>query len=392
MSKIEDLIRQYCPNGCEWKRLGDLIRLNLVNVVTPSFKIKRNDYLNEGMVAIISQEAEYISGYWNVNDNRIVDDKYVCFGDHSEHLKYIDFPFVQGADGLKIMKCVSNALNTKYLYYGLCNEYVRQNNYARHFSKLRETSIPIPPLPVQEEIVRILDRFTELEKELEKELEMRKKQYEWYRDELLTFEDDVERKLLKDVIIDINTGLNPRKFFKVNTVDAENYYVTIREMVDGKIVFSERTDRINDEAMKLCNNRSKLDENTVLFSGTGTIGRTVVLKEKPTNWDIKEGVYAIHPIVSKILPDYLGYILHASYVVSKYMSLAVGGTVNSVPMRELKNIEIPVPPLQEQQRIVEILDTFDTLTTDLTKGLPAEIKMRHMQYEYYRNYLFWLLK
>ena len=191
--------------------------------------------------------------------------------------------------------------------------------------------------------------------------------------------DGVEYKKLEEVIIDINTGLNPRKFFKVNTVDAENYYVTIREMVDGKIVFSERTDRINDEAIRLCNNRSKLDENTVLFSGTGTIGRTVVLKEKPTNWDIKEGVYAIHPIVSKILPDYLGYILHASYVVSKYMSFAVGGTVNSVPMGQLKKLEVPVPPLPVQQEIVRILDSFTELT--------AELKARKKQYEYYRNEL-----
>lgn len=391
MSKINELIQTLCPDGVEWKRLGDLIQLNLVNVVTPSFKIKRNDYLKEGMVAIISQEAEYISGYWNVNDNRIVDDKYVCFGDHSEHLKYIDFPFVQGADGLKIMKCVSNTLNTKYLYYSLCNEYIRQNDYARHFSKLRETSISVPPRPVQDEIVRILDEYTDLEAELEaklsEEIELKQKQYEFYRDELLTFGDDVEWKLLKDVITDINTGLNPRKFFKVNTVDAENYYVTIREMVDGKIVFSERTDRINDEAMRLCNNRSKLDENTVLFSGTGTIGRTVVLREKPTNWDIKEGVYAIHPIVSKILPDYLGYILHASYVVSKYMSLAVGGTVNSVPMRELKNIEIPVPSLTEQERIVKILDKYDTYIRDMISTLNTELESRKKQYAYYRDQL-----
>ena len=219
------------------------------------------------------------------------------------------------------------------------------------------------------------------------EIELKQKQYEFYRDELLTFGDDVEWKLLKDVITDINTGLNPRKFFKVNTVDAENYYVTIREMVDGKIVFSERTDRINDEAMRLCNNRSKLDENTVLFSGTGTIGRTVVLKEKPTNWDIKEGVYAIHPIVSKILPDYLGYILHASYVVSKYMSLAVGGTVNSVPMRELKNIEIPVPSPTEQERIVKILDKYDTYTRDMISVLNTELESRKKQYAYYRDQL-----
>ena len=107
--------------------------------------------------------------------------------------------------------------------------------------------------------------------------------------------DGVEIKELNDVIISLNTGLNPRQFFKLNTEDAENYYVTIREMHGGKVVFSDKTDRMNDEAMRLCNNRSNLEKGDVLFSGTGTIGETVVLDETPQNWNIKEGVYTIKP-------------------------------------------------------------------------------------------------
>lgn len=195
--------------------------------------------------------------------------------------------------------------------------------------------------------------------------------------------DGVKFRKIKEVCTDINTGLNPRKFFKVNTIDAENYYVTIREMVDGNIIFSDKTDKINDEAMMLCNNRSKLDENTVLFSGTGTIGRIVVLNEAPKNWNIKEGVYALHPIITLIVPKYLGYVLQSSKIVSKYMNYVCGGTVKSIPMRDLKNVEIPVPPLEVQQEIVRILDNF----TSLKETLELELESRKKQYEYYRNAL-----
>lgn len=386
MSKIEDLIRQYCPNGCEWKRLGDLIRLNLVNVVTPSFKIKRNDYLNEGMVSIISQEAEYISGYWNVNDNRIVDDKYVCFGDHSEHLKYIDFPFVQGADGLKIMKCVSNTLNTKYLYYSLCNEYVRQNDYARHFSKLRETSIPVPPLPIQKEIVRILDKFTELEKELEKELEMRKKQYEWYRDELLTFGDEVERHDITEVF-DLRNGYTPSKSVKEYWENGTVDWFRMEDIREHGNVLSEATQKVSESAVK---GGKKIKANSIALATTATIGEHALiivdcLGNQQFTFFTKSELF-----FDKVNMNFMNYYF---FKIDEWCKTHTRqGNFASVDMDALKQLQIPVPPLQEQQRIVEILDTFDTLTTDLTKGLPAEIKMRHMQYEYYRDYLFGLLK
>lgn len=199
--------------------------------------------------------------------------------------------------------------------------------------------------------------------------------------------DGVKFRKIKEVCTDINTGLNPRKFFYVNTIDAENYYVTIREMVDGNIIFSDKTDKINDEAMMLCNNRSKLDENTVLFSGTGTIGRIVVLNEAPKNWNIKEGVYALHPIITLIVPKYLGYVLQSSKIVSKYMNYVCGGTVKSIPMRDLKNVEIPVPPLEIQKEIVHLLDDFTAKTAELQSELNKEFEARKKQYEHYEETL-----
>lgn len=190
-----------------------------------------------------------------------------------------------------------------------------------------------------------------------------------------------------DVIVSLNTGLNPRQFFKLNTDDAKNYYITIREIRNGKITPNEKTDMINDEALRLCDNRSNLEIGDVLFSGTGTIGETAVITEEPYNWNIKEGVYSIKPNQNLILPFFLYYLLQTEQIKASYMKKVAGGTVKSIPMAEMKKIIIPLPPLPEQERIVSILDRFDKLCNDITEGLPAEIEARRKQYEYYRDKL-----
>ena len=192
---------------------------------------------------------------------------------------------------------------------------------------------------------------------------------------------------LGEVILSLNTGLNPRQFFKLNTDDATNYYVTIRELQTNRVVFNEKTDKINDKAMKLCNNRSNLEKGDVLFSGTGTIGETALLSETPKNWNIKEGVYTIKPDKEKIDSAFLMYLLHTEKIRAAFLAKAAGGTVKSVPMGELKKILIPVPPLQKQQQAVEILNHFESICNDITTGLPAEIEARQKQYEYYRDRL-----
>ena len=150
---------------------------------------------------------------------------------------------------------------------------------------------------------------------------------------------------------------------------------------------TEKTDRINDYALRLCNNRSNLESGDVLFSGTGTIGETAVIEETPTNWNIKEGVYTIKPDPTKLNSKFLRYILMTAPIRASYMKKVAGGTVKSIPMAEMKKLRIPIPSIEEQRRIVSILDRFDSLCNDITAGLPAEIEARQKQYEYYRDKL-----
>lgn len=197
----------------------------------------------------------------------------------------------------------------------------------------------------------------------------------------------IERKKLDDVIKSLKTGLNPRSFFKLNTPDAENYYVTIREIEKNKIKFSDKTDRINNEALKLCNNRSNLEVGDVIFSGTGTIGEVALIEENPYNWNIKEGVYSLKPNCEIINSKYLMYALMGKDIKNKISKKIFGGTVKSISMKDLIEIKILLPSLEVQEYVVSILDKFDTLVNDIKIGLPKEIELRQKQYEYYREKL-----
>ncbi|EOX4147099.1 restriction endonuclease subunit S [Vibrio cholerae] len=201
---------------------------------------------------------------------------------------------------------------------------------------------------------------------------------------------EVEWRPLEKVIHSLKTGLNPRKNFQLNTSDAQGYYVTVREIQDGKIVFLDKTDRVNNRALELINGRSNLEVGDILFSGTGTVGRTAVIEEKPANWNIKEGVYTIKPIQEKILPRFLSHLLNSSEIVKDYSKKIVGNPVVSLPMGELKKLLIPIPcpdnpekSLAIQAEIVRILDVFTAMTAELI----AELNMRKKQYNYYRDKL-----
>lgn len=280
-------------------------------------------------------------------------------------------------------------------------------------SRFKKLRFAVPPLKVQERIVYVLDNFdavcNDLNIGLPAEIEARQKQYEYYRDRLLSFDaaisDGIERERergvaklrqyifgyasvrLNDVILSLNTGLNHRSFFRLNTDDATNYYITIREIHDGNIIPTDKTDRMNNEALRLCNNRSSLEAGDVLFSGTGTIGETAVITAMPKDWNIKEGVYTIKPDQEFIIPMFLRYALMSKDIIKEYEKKIVGGTIKSIPMKELKNISICIPTLEKQQEIIDLVDRFNTLCNDIKSGLPAEIKARHKQYEYYRDKL-----
>ena len=186
-------------------------------------------------------------------------------------------------------------------------------------------------------------------------------------------------KKLGEVIDNLRTGLNPRVHFKLNTDDATGYYITVRELKGFEFRVDAKTDRINEQAIRRINERSNLKIGDVLYSGTGTIGRTAVVNELPTWWNIKEGVYAITLNSTKLNPYYFVYATHSDSFKKRVLARTSGTTVRSIPMKELKEIPLLVPPLSEQHSIVTRLDAafshIDALKANAEKQLNEARKL-----------------
>ncbi|WP_373761111.1 restriction endonuclease subunit S [Streptococcus ferus] len=361
MTKIEEMIADLCPNGVVWKELGEVCD----TVVSP-IKLKRHEYRSNGEIAIIDQGEEFIAGYIDI-EKYLPKDEYVIFGDHSEHIKFVNFPFVQGADGLKILKSRQGVI-PKYLYYCFSNFYKKEGNYKRHWSGARTTLIPIPPLKIQEEIVKILDKFTEYVTELTAELTDRQKQYSFYRDKLLSFEDEVyqvEWKTLGEVFDVIAGGDAPKEAF--SEIQTEEFSIPI--LSNG----------IEQKAIYGWTNIAKIKESSLTVSARGTIGWTSYQTEP------------FYPIVRLLVltPKIKVNLRYAFYymksIENNYEIPKSGIPQLTRPMITEK--VIPIPPLEIQSRIVEVLDNFDTVCNDLKIGLPKEIELRQKQYEYFRDKL-----
>ena len=361
MTKIEELLAELCPNGVVWKELGEVCD----TVVSP-IKLKRNEYQSNGAIAIIDQGEEFIAGYIDI-EKYLPKDEYVIFGDHSEHIKFVNFPFVQGADGLKILKSRQGVI-PKYLYYCFCNFYKKEGNYKRHWSVARTTPIPIPPLEIQQEIVALLDTFTEYVTELTAELTDRQKQYSFYRDKLLSFEDEVyqvEWKTLGEVFDVIAGGDAPKEAF--SEIQTEEFSIPI--LSNG----------IEQKAIYGWTNIAKIKEPSLTVSARGTIGWTSY-QTKPFYPIVR--LLVLTPKI-KVNLRYAYYYLKS--IENNYEIPQSGIPQLTRPMIKEKVIPIPSPHIQE--RIVQVLDNFDTVCNDLKIGLPKEIELRQKQYEYFREKL-----
>lgn len=180
-------------------------------------------------------------------------------------------------------------------------------------------------------------------------------------------------KKLGEVIDHLRTGLNPRTHFKLNTPDADGYYITVRELKGFSIEPDEKTDKVNSAAIKRINERSNLKIGDVLFSGTGTIGKTALVSKLPENWNIKEGVYAMTPKHSELDSKYFIYYIGSEFFLRFVNDKAAGTGVRSIPMKELVKLPISIPSLSEQQRIVSRLDSafayIDELKANAEKQL-----------------------
>ena len=220
--------------------------------------------------------------------------------------------------------------------------------------------VPVPPLPVQEEIVRILDNFTELEAELEAELTARKKQYEYYREQLLSSSENTEFMSLSELVI-IKRGV---RVIKNQLIENGSYPVYQNSL--KPLGFYDK---------------GNYKGNTTYIITAGAAGEIGY-----SNIDFWAADDCFCLICSNNLESkYLYYVLKSQqeFLFSKVRRASIPRLSRSV----IEKIQIPIHPLVEQKRIVSILDKFDTLVNDISIGLPAELKARRQQYEYYRNQL-----
>ena len=380
MSRIEELIKEKCPDGVEYRTIESVIEL-----MQPKIKIKSNDYLQCGKYPVIDQGKEFIGGYTN-EETPFLKDEYVIFGDHTCVVKYIDFEFVQGADGVKVLKADKTVILPRYLYH--CMTAIKMVvDYARHWSKMKIEEIPVPPIEVQQEIVRILDKFTELEAELQVELNARKKQYGEYLNLLMDFSNNDSIKYMSvGELFEIKNGLNKEKeaFGKGKPIINFTDVFKKRYLVNGN--FFGLVD-VNEEEIE----RYSAKKGDVFFTRTSEtredIGMSSTLIEDVEGCVFSGFVLRARPLTNLLLPKFCSYYFSTNHVRRTIMRYASFTTRATTTGPKLAKIMVPILPISEQQKIVDILDRMDAICNDYEKGLPAEIEARHKQYEFYRDKL-----
>lgn len=354
MSRIDDLIAKLCPNGVEYKALGSIARIK---------NGKDHKSLSEGDIPVYGS-----GGVMRYVDSYVYDKPSVLIPRKGSlgNLFYVDVPF-WNVDTIFYTEINELLIYPKFLYYFLTTVGLGEMNSAggvpsQTQSVLNKIQIPVPSLETQREIVKVLDTFTKLEAELE----ARRRQYHYYRDQLLNFEgrDDVQWMTLGEVAINQDSKRRP---------------VTKSARNKGEIPYygaSGIVDYVSDYIF---------DGDFLLVSEDGA---NLIARSTPIAFSISGKTWVNNHAHVLQFNSYTERKLIEIYLnsidLTPYIS---GGAQPKLNQANLNKIPIPVPPLEEQARIVAILDKFDALVNDLSSGLPAEIAARRKQYEYYRDRL-----
>ena len=369
MSKINELIKEMCPNGVEYKLLKDVSEMKRgQSITTKNLKV--------GKIPVIAggQEPSFYNDKYNREGETIT---VSSSGAYAGFLNYWNEPILC-TDSFSIK---AKKLNMRYLYHYLKmkqNEIYNKKRGAGiphvHISDLEKFKIPCPPLEVQGEIVRILDKFGELETELEAELEARKDQYEFWREKLLNRENFNQQYI---TLGDIGKVCMCKRIMKNETSDSGDvpfYKIgTFGKQADAYIsydIFSDYKKRF-----------SYPKKGEILVSCSGTIGRSVVFDGNDAYFQDSNIVW-LNNDERKILNEFLYYF----YQTSPW-NVSDGGTIKRLYNNQFISTKVPLYSLEKQKSIVSILERFDKLINDISEGLPAEIELRRKQYEYYRNKL-----
>lgn len=377
MKNLENLILELCPDGVEFVKLGDVLDYEQPT----KYIVKCKDYQNEGMPVLTAGQT-FILGYTDETNGIFVASKenpVIIFDDFTTSFHWVDFNFKVKSSAMKMLRVSSEReVSFRFVYYAMkCIKYQTLEHSRQWISKYSQIEIPLPPIEVQTEIVRILDKFTSLEAELEAELDCRKRQYEYYRDKLLSFENvegqEVEWKKLNDIVI-FKNGKGHEK----SIVDEGKYIIVNSKFVSTNGMVRKYSD------VQLC---PLYKDSILMVMSDLPNGRALAkcfLVDKDDLYTLNQRVGSFVVNDNKVVVKFLFYILNRNRQLLQYDN---GVDQTNLRKSDILNILIPIPSLAEQHRIVSILDRFESMTTSLQSGLPAEITARRQQYEHYRDKL-----
>ena len=305
-------------------------------------------------------------------------------------LKYYKGRFVTADNRIATSNNTDKLLN-KFLYYWLLNQSMVIDGFYRgsgiqhpNMASVLNMEIPIPPLTVQEEIVRILDAFTELTAELAEdlaaELIARKKQYNYYRDKLLAFEEgEVEWKSLGEVVL-------PTSNIRWRDTRDTFRYIDLTSVCREKNIIIKTTEISAENAPSRAQKLVIKDD--VIFATTRpTQQRLCLITEEFSGEVASTGYCILRAKRNEVLPKWLYYCIASSKFKNYVEENQSGSAYPAISDAKVKEFKVPIPLRTEQERIVSILDKFESLTTSITDGLHCEIELRQKRYEYYRNML-----
>ena len=388
----------------EWKTLGEVCDYEQPT----AYLVRNTNYSDQYPIPVLTAGKTFILGYTNETTGiyRASEHPTIIFDDFTTANKWVDFDFKAKSSAMKMLTSKDEKVCLlKYIFYWLntlpADSIVGDHN-RQWISNYAQKSFPVPPLRVQARIVEILDKFTQLEAQLEAELqaelEARRKQYAYYRDQLLNFSQhpplnvNVEWKTLGE-IMEIVTDFTAAGSFASNAQNVRylqepNYALLVRT-TDIKQGF-KATDKfvyVDQHAFEYLW-RVNLDKECIILPNVGNCGE--VYHSSPSILPYTKCVLGPNAILvrsEKVSNKFLFYLFQAAYFqkeLAKITSTVGQGKFNKT---NLKQINLPIPPLSEQRRIVDILDRFDTLTNSISEGLPKEIALRRKQYAYYRDAL-----
>ena len=383
MSKLDELIKKLCPNGVEYKRIDKICTISRGRVMSKEY-IKDNEGIypvyssqteNDGELGKISTydyEGEYLT--WTTD------------GANAGSVFYRKGKFsITNVCGL--LKVNKDNILPRYLYHSLKIETPKYVNKGMGNPKLMSNvmatiRLAVPPLEVQREIVRILDSFTLLTAELTAELTARKKQYEYYRDELLKPKKTIPLVTLKEIATSIYRGSGiKREQITESGIPCVRY---------GEIYTTYNTwfDKCVSHTQEECvSNPKYFEHGDILFAITGESVEDIA---KSIAYVGNEKCMAGGDIVvmkHQQNPRYLSHVLNTSFAREQKSKGKVKSKVVHSNVPSIEQIKIPLPSLEVQKRYADVLDNFEQICNDLNIGLPAEIEARKKQYEYYRDLL-----